>query len=327
MKENPRIGFFARVDDGGLAVESQEFIEHLHPKVMKIAVGDLPQDPDRFEGALSEGIPSDHAVEEFLKDVDVLFSIETTYNRYAFSIAKRMGVKTILRVNYEYLDALCGMMVPDLYVAPSPWHFRDIPDPKVMLPFPVNTEKIKAREIRKAKTFVHVAGHGGAYSRNGTDLVIRALPHIKSDARFIIYSQLPIAPIDDPRVELRIGSVKNYWEMYGEGDVFLYPRRHSGQSLTLNEAQAAGMAIMMTDMGPQNEFLPKEMLIPVQDVNHVDLKRRIELARVAPEDVAAKVDEFYNQDIWQFSKKSAERAKAISWETLLPEYRKMFSSV
>jgi hypothetical protein len=313
--KNPKIGFIARVDDTGLGVESLEFVEHIKPaKVLKVLIGDKPQHPERIAGIDCRGIPNKEVMEEFLKDIDVLFCIEMPYYPYTFSLCRKLGVKSILRVNYEYLDTWIGYNRPDLFISPVDWNLKYIPDPKIVLPFPVNTKKIKPREIRKARTFVHIAGNTGYMDRNGTNIVKQAIPLIKSRARVIIYNQ-------------STNPVKNYYDLYKIGDVLLYPRRHSGQSLVVNEAQAAGMAIMMTDMEPQNKFLPKELLLPVFKMSYVDIKRRIEFATIRPEDVAKKVDEWYNQDIWEFSKQSLERAKSISWEMLLPTYRKIFASI
>ncbi len=314
-----RIGFIARVDDTGLGVESLEFVEHMKPeKVMKVIAGDKPQHPERFPGitvkAEANGWVNRRDLEEFCKDIDVLFAIETPYHPHAFAIARKMGVKSVLRVNYEYLDPYPGECRPDLYLSPVDWNMKYVPQPNAVLPFPVCTEKIKYRERQKAKTFLHIAGHKGFMDRNGTNIVREAMKLLTTPAKVIIRDQAS-------------RNEKEYADLYDEGDVLLYPRRHSGQSLVVNEAQAAGLAIMMTDMGPQNVFLPKELLIEPNRILHIDIKRRIEFAEINPRKVAKKIDEFYNQDIWKFSRQSLTRAKAISWETLLPEYRRIFDQL
>lgn len=315
MENEPRIGFIARCDDTGLGNESLEFVENVRPeKVLKILVGDKKQYPDRFEGRDFYGPPDDGAIKELLSDIDVLFCIETPYNQSTFAIARRMGVKTILRINYEYLGNYVGYNVPDLFINPVDWNMQWVPQPNMVLPFPVNTDKIKFKARKKAKQFLHIAGNHGYMDRNGTSIVLDAIPLLKSEAKIIIKDQRNM-----PEPE--------YEHLYDEGDVLLYPRRHSGQSLVMNEAMAAGMAIMMTDMAPQNTILPKEMLIPVKRMGAIDIRRRIEFAEIDPITVAEKVDEIYNQSIWLNSKLSRETALAMSWQKLLPEYQRVFQEL
>ena len=61
---------------------------------------------------------------------------------------------------------------------------NDIPDPKIILPFPVDTDRIPFRERKKAQTFVHIAGNGGYMGRNGTDVVMQAIRMCRSEAKF-----------------------------------------------------------------------------------------------------------------------------------------------
>ena len=113
-----RIGFFARVDDTGLGVESEEFVCHLMPdKVLKILVGDKKQYPDRFKGESCTGTPSDGMVPALLSDVDTLFCIETPYNPRTFALARKWRKKSILRVNFEYLKVYTGNLRPDLFMS------------------------------------------------------------------------------------------------------------------------------------------------------------------------------------------------------------------
>lgn len=326
-KRKLKIGFFARVDDTGLGSESEAFIKYLQPaKILEIAIGNKPQHRGKFGGIRCEGEPGKDAIQEFSKGLDIIFSIETFYNPFACSTIRQCGVKSALRVNYEYLDTLVGMNKPDLFILPLDWNAQYIPNPKIILPWPVDTERFRPREIRTAKTFVHIEGNGGYMDRNGTDIVLKAIPFVKSPARFIIWSQRKSPKITDQRILWR-GSATRPEELYDEGDVLLYPRKHSGQSLVVNEAQAKGMAIMMTDMEPQNKFLPPALLIKPMKIFQTEIKRLIDCAIIDPREVAKKVDEIYGQNIWQYSKQSIQAAKQKSWTALLPEYRKMFRNL
>ncbi|MCP4124479.1 MAG: hypothetical protein GY751_22270, partial [Bacteroidetes bacterium] len=155
-KHTNRLGFIARIDRGGLAIESQEFIDHVKPdKVMAIKIGDMEQDERRFPDAtVIDGIPSENDIRRFLKGVDVLFSIETFYSPEMVRIARQMGVRTVLRINYEWYEET---MRPDLIITPTLYNWDNIPSPKVYLPFPINRKVLPFKERKVAKTFLHIA--------------------------------------------------------------------------------------------------------------------------------------------------------------------------
>lgn len=111
--------------------------------------------------------------------------------------------------------------------------------------------------------FVHNAGHGGLGGRNGTLEIIEAMRFVRSKIKLIINSQVPFK-CDDPRVEVRVKDYENYWDLWGEGDVFLFPEKFNGLSLPIQETMASGMAIMSTNRYPFNAYLPRELLIPVE---------------------------------------------------------------
>ena len=301
-----KLGFIARNDNSGLGIESRAFIRHFKPKVLYVKVAE--------DGARI--VPTDDEITEFLKGLDVLFTIETPYNWNTYTIARDMGVKSVLRVNYEWLPEF-SVSWPDFFLLPINYHLKDIPDPKKILFFPVEMD-YKPRKT--AKTFVHVAGMIGQADRNGTSALLKAIPLVKSDVRFIIYSQKPLE-IDDPRVEV-CGEVDDYRTMYLNGDVFILPRRYAGQSLTIHEAMAAGMPVMTTDMKPYDEIA--QFLIPVEMFGTIKLFRDVEYAIINPEEIAKSIDELYGKDISEESKQAREFAESISWENLKAEYEELF---
>ncbi|MBK9272798.1 MAG: glycosyltransferase family 4 protein [Saprospiraceae bacterium] len=317
-----RIGFLgARCDNGGLGIESKYFIKHINPeKIMVVVVGNHKAFPDRFPNAtIVKGIPTDKQIEDFVKDIDVLFCIETPYNWNAFRIARKHGVKTVMRINYEWLP-FPTPSVPDVMINPVDWYMHELPENAVYLKFPVDRSVIPFKKRKKAKTFLHIVGHGGGYGRNGTQELLKAIPMVKSDVRFIIYSQVNVEKIDDDRIEWRIGNYMNEGELFNDGDVFLFPRKYAGQALSMNEAMASGMAIMMTDMKPQNKILPKELLISPKEMTEVFINRNIEMAILDPKDIAKKIDEWANKDISRFSEISNKIANEMSWKTLRSKY-------
>ena len=333
-----KIGLIGRADRTGLGIETAEFVRHFpDTKVLIAAIPPKDAQNASYYDLNLKGLAdcevwdmplSDKVLRAFLKGLDVLFTIETPYNRNAYKIAREMGVKTILRVNYEWLEDYESN--PDIFLAPSLWHFSNYPQPSAYLPYPIATDRIKFRLRKKAKTFVHIAGNmKAANDRNGTEALIKAIPLVKNqNIKFIIKSQVEIPSIKDKRVQVICQDVENYWENWdGDGDVLVLPRRYAGQSLPLNEAMASGMAIMATNMSPQADFLPSELLIPIRGTLEMDINRPIEVCQINPRDIAAKIDEIAETDITRFSKISGHIAKEWSWDNLKPKYLTIFNNL
>lgn len=325
-----KLGLICRLDNGGLGNESIEFYKHLKPeKVLCIKIGSYPTDSSRFIGApwrkVVNGQPTDNDIREFLTGLTTAFSVETFYNPHFTQIAREMGVQSVLKINYEWLTDPAPEA--DLYIAPMDWYYDNVPTPKKLLRLPVNTDTIRFKERKTAKTFVHIAGHTGVHDRNGSGTVIEAIKHVKSDARFIIYAQegFPGYGTADSRV-LVIPELPQYDMLYDAGDVMILPRKYAGQSMVLNESLAAGFPVMMTDMSPQNDILPKHWLIPTTSSKQLMIKREIECCDADPIALAAMVDDWYGKDITKESAHAKKLATDISWKTLLPEWTSVLRS-
>lgn len=331
-----RLGLLgARIDNGGLGIQTHGFYKYLKPqKTLAINISHLnpgrPIDLNRYPDAtlVHNGCPSTDIIENFMRDLDVVLTVETPYNWEAYDIARRMGVKTLLQSNYEWFPENPPHK-PDLLIPPVNWYINKYNLPVKVLPFPVDRAEIPFRLREKAMKFLYIGGHKDtSYDRNGSECLAKAIPLVKNqDIEFIIRSQDKLDMPADPRVRYLEGEIENYADLYAEGDVFLYPRRYAGQSLALNEAISAGLAIMMTDMKPQNEYLPKELLIPTEKMDSIFIRREIEIATIDPAVLAAKIDEWAMKDITKYSRISDELAQKISWETLLPEYIRTFEEL
>jgi len=332
MRGDIKIGIIGRADNTGLGIETWEFCRHFpEAKTLIVEFESLYPGPTykiypaRFNNpVIVTEQPNDYEIRAFLEGLDVLFTIETPYNRRTYQIAREMGVKTILRVNFEWLYDYH----PDLFLVPSLYRYQDIPEPKLYLPFPVNRQVLPFKLRTKAKKFIHIAGNCKAgYDRNGTELFLKAIPYIKSDIEIIIKSQVPIAGIKDKRTRVDVKNYENYWDIWEDADVLVSPRRYAGQSLPLNEAMSRGLAIIMTDMEPQSQFLPKELSIKPKGFEPLMISRKIDMAVIDPKDIAKKIDEIANQDIRDYSKMSNRIAEAWSWESLKPKYEQIFKNI
>lgn len=321
------LGFIARCDNSGLGIESVEFVRHVMPDRLLIAIaklfGDVPERLDACHEKLClDRPPTPAEADRFLDGLDTLFCIEEPYDWSLLERARTKNIRSVLRINYEYLPEVLEP-APDLMLAPVDWYQ---PPGTIILPFPVNRSRFPFRKRTLAHTFIHVAGHLGMYGRNGTNELLRAVPFVKSDVRFIIYSQRSLEKIDDSRIEWRIRDVPDNSVLYAEGDMMIFPRLYGGQALALNEALSVGIPVIMTDMRPQNAFIPKELLIPVQRLGEIRLVRTVEKALIDPLAIAAKIDEWANRDISELSAWADRYAESISWSKLLPKYREVLCS-
>ncbi len=139
---------------------------------------------------------------------------------------------------------------------------------------------------------------------------------MKAPVKFIIYSQTEdFRRIDDPRIEYRIGDFTENCNLYKDADVFLFPRRYAGQSLTLMEAMSCGLAVIGSGMKPQSAFIPEELQLPVIPGN-LRIYRVIESGDVNPVDLANKIDSIAFSDITRFSEHSNRISSQFSWTAL-----------
>jgi len=336
-----RIGLFgARADNTGLGTQTWEFFRHIKPdKTVVIDVSDRnperEQSFDRFPGAtIVRGTPEPDVIVQFLKDLDVVFCMETPYNYDLFNYARAMGVKTILQFNFEFLEYLqdTNLPVPDLFAAPSMWHYNDVPFlNKTFLPVPVDRERLPGQRKLKVKTILHNAGQNLLDDRNGTNIFLESLPLLSPELKVIIYSQhkLEMPKTNKPiqcKVEIRDKDIHNYWEIYKEGDLLVLPRKFGGLCLPLNEASSRGMLVVMTDVSPQNKILPKMTLVNPSSVKEVQTKATLQSFSVSPEMLADKINHLSRCDmdiIGTLSRQSDIYANGISWKFLEPLYRKI----
>lgn len=340
-----RIGLIARSDNTGLGIQSKEFFDHIPDcKALVIDMTEMSTSPiithhpERFPGQrvyrlpkgfkLVGGIPS-RVIHEFLDGLDVVFAMETAYDYNIFHEAKKRGIKTILQLNYEFLDYPNGVITPpDLFAAPSMWHYDQVPDRKKFLPVPVATERFTPS--KREGTFIHVGGRPAYNDRNGTNILAEAIKSVRNRATFIIKSQQGINFRNRNRhAELQVDftNKENYWENY-TGGVLVLPRKYGGLCLPINEALAAGMPVIASNCSPNNLWLPEEWLVGGREYGVLHCKRKCAMFETSPKLLAQKIDEFCDPVFYERAvTKALELRESISWETLLPIYLKTFHEV
>lgn len=346
------IGLIARADNTGLGVQSWEFCRHMAPdRTLIIDVGHLADDRehcnktshlDRYpdDAIVWPGWqPPTHVLAAFLEGLTAVYVAETPYNYALFSLAASMGVRVVLHYNWEFLEHVArpSLPAPAVFAAPSTWHYDDLArDNKILLPVPVATDRFTPRRHGAvAREFVHLVGRPAIHDRNGTTDVLAALRLIESDVTVTLKCQEPghlerLVSEHYPRhgrprnVDIVVDSrpVRDYWHNYDHGDVLVLPRRFGGLCLPVQEAMAAGMPTIMGDQSPNDDVLPGEWLIPAHRSGRFLSRSLIDLYRVDPVDLAARIDQFASDPRFYADALTdvAALATARSWATLRPEY-------
>ena len=261
-----RLGLFgARADTGGLAAQTHDFYVHMKPHKTAVVVIDeltgYKSDTDKYVDAdylyCPQFEPTFDKLDSFLKDLDVVFCVETPYNHNLFSLARARGIKTVLQYNHEWLQhhQEPDLPKPDLFLAPSEWNRDKMPWPTKYLHVPVDRQKFPFKQRTQAKKFLHIAGHRTFGDRNGTAILLDALPMITSDVEIVIRTQddLP-RPYTDHRLTIVREDVSDRRDLYNDEDVLILPRKYGGLSLQLNEALSLGMPAIMLGIPPQNKI-------------------------------------------------------------------------
>lgn len=346
-----RVGLVARADKTGLGVQTLEMYRHLQPA--KTLVMDLSHiDRTRFavdrtlfpdatwlqpRFPVLKSIPDDASViERWLDDLDVIVACETFYYWRIIERARQRRVKTVLQYNFEFLDFLPRPDLPmvDVLAAPSLWHFDEVraqfPN-TVYLPVPVDRDRIPFRARSDGHQLLHVAGNHTGEDRNGTRIVLEAMRHVDPSVHLTVRSQHPVKVHAKVRNRVTVhGPADDYWTNFeGTESVFVMPRRFGGLCLPLNEALAAGMVPLMSDVSPQNHFLDPRSLVPTCGSEQLMTKAPIDVWDVDPVVLAERINHLAERPevVAELSAHSDRLASQWSWDTLGPRYLELFEDL
>jgi glycosyltransferase involved in cell wall biosynthesis len=343
---SPRLGLVAYATATGLGYQTRAIHDHLHPaKTLVIDLSrdkDLPLHMEWFPGArLAPAMPRLDDLEWLLDGIDVLFVCETPIAYEVFQLARERGIRTILQFNYEFLDYLShdGPLLPKptVFAAPSPWMIDRVDRRRCptiwYLPVPVDPTGITQRTITEAKTFLHVAGRPAHRDRNGTlDYLQIARRCADLGARWILACQDPtkhiIRALRDTPVEL-VGDVPTPGDLYTDGDIMILPRKYGGLSMPALEAITAGMPVLMTDIPPNNAWLPPEWLSPVGWTERFRAKTLIDVYGVNLPHLEKMMRRLYAEPatVAAWATQARSLAEERTWDALLPLYRDTLTRV
>lgn len=328
-----RLGAILRADNSGLGTLSREFSDHIgFERTIVLDNGKYQAFPERFPGGRVVSRMRHEDVDWMLSGIDALLAFETPYDWDIFKLARKRGVRTILMPMYE-CEPYPLPAFPDHILCPSKLDY-DIFKQEVAgraqvwyIPVPVNRQRVPFQPRQIAKVFQHNAGHGGIIGRNGTTELLAAIPMLKSKAKVVIYSQKRI-DFDHPQCEIRVGNFKDYWQIWGGGDVFVFPHKFDGLSLPINEALSSGMPILSTAIYPFTLSLPKHWFFNAQEFMNIRAwDRFVDVAVIDPAVIAAKIDEWFDKPIGRDSRIASGLADKISWQMLKPKYIQLFQQI
>lgn len=346
----------ARMDNSGLGYQTQAFFKYMLPiKTLVVDISGLErlpervmkQYPERFTGpnvSFVKGFPTHGDMEEFLQGLDVVFIAESAYNNDFYRLAKSKGVKVANQYNFEFFDwiAYPQFETPDLFIAPSTWNYDRVTEfckekgaKHVYLHAPVDRDVIRYRHIDSVTSFVHIAGRPATHDRNGTRTFLEAVT-LDRDLNLpaIVYTQDKALAdeirADYPRVRVK-ESVNNYTDLYKKGSVLVMPRKYGGNCLPMNEALAAGMPVIMSDLSPQNDFLPKHWLVPAKETNIEFVPRvKVPVYECSPYELYLKMRWFKSlsyKDMIKQNLHADKLADTISWKTMAPKYQEVLEAL
>ena len=347
-----KVGLLAYSTNTGLGNQTYEFYRHMKPSKTLIAdlrrFNGMKTNHSLFEGAkIANGIPNCDEMDWLTQDVDVVFVAETPLNFCLFQKAKEKGVATIQQYNYEFLNFFKqpDKPKPTVLAAPTEWNIDKIKNLQaakvVNWPVPINRQILPFREITKLQTIIHVIGRPAVHDRNGTLTFLDAIKKIGNRFKYKVFYQEPsdqraiqyFKPVKENLNRARqnlnievITDVPKYQDIYKGGDLLVMPRRYGGLCLPMNEALSVGMPVIMSDISPNGQWLPKEWLIPAKFKQkffaHVD----VDVYEADANLLAFRILEFADSTkIQDANKKADEIAERLSWQNLLPEYEKLMT--
>lgn len=341
MNENMKLGIMCFANNSGLGNQTRRLTQMLRPYRIMV-IDSTPFSPNAeqhfdwyegFQGYKVMGFPQDFEVRKFLRDITHLVVCENPMNLNLFAIARQMGVKTYCMTNYEFCDNLNkpDFPFPDVFLMPSYWKVAEMehkfPQTKVVyIPPPIDDNEFKrSRQLNFSRgsthrKFLHVVGTLATNDRNGTLDLLAALPYTKTHFTLRITSQHELPPeymTQDRRVIYAIGQEVDPAYLYEDADVFVLPRRYGGLSLGCNEALMSGLPVIMPDISPNNDLLPKKWLVPAQKKEELKARAIIDVYQSELVALAEMIDRFATMENKELSQEKFD-AYALAHETFSP---------
>ena len=346
-----RLGMIVRGDNGGIAAQTFEAWAHL--PVERTLLVDLgargrgPTDPDLYLGGrgvvrpllpmrTTAGAPKSDDWEWLLSEIDVLFAVEALYDLRVGRYLKRHDVRCVVHANPELTwgPELVGCEI----VWPTRWQLdkatRDAEvrvlhergDARRVLPVPVATERfLNQRRVRTRVTRLYHSPGTAMLDRNGTEALLGCLTKVSRPCELVLRGWPEEVPPQCGNVTVtQLDNMAGpYWRALPvDVDALVLPRRYGGLSLPMQEACAAGMPIITTDLEPQRSMFNGALhRVPVGRSVLATMKGGTfpvwDFARTA---LAEAIDHVIDTDTEALSRAALDWADANCWANHLPAY-------
>lgn len=311
-----KLGMMVFANDSGLGAQTRRLTYMLKPdKILVIDSSPFSKNKQQhfdwyegFTGYKVHGFPTNQEIRRFMIGITHMIVCENPLNFYLLEYCKQNGVKLYIQSNYEFCDHLNrDLPLPTQFLMPSYWKLKEMTDrfgkDRVQhLPPPIDPNEFKeARKVNfdrgdianRSPRFLHIVGTLAERDRNGTLDLLKAVPLTKNSFQLIIRSQHQLPEeyqINDSRVRYQIGTIKEAEDMYKDFDAMILPRRYGGLALTVNEALMAGLPVIMSDVSPNNELLPKAWVVKARKREEFMTRAMIDVYQTDPHALAQKID-------------------------------------
>lgn len=264
--------------------------------------------------------------EEVLQQMEglqgIFFFEHMNWHPQMLEAAQKLGVKTVCIPMWEWFSGhKPEWKGVDLIACPSKWTLKVVQSYGMtnsdFLTWPVDVDQLPERSVTgPGKHFFHNAGLVDAQDRKGTADSINAFRRVKNpDLRLTVRMQKEAKmPRTDDRIEIQVGNIPDYAELYKQGDVAIQPSKMEGIGFMVLEPFCCGIPTITTDYPPMNEFITdprmlvrpqwgKRKAFPTAWIPHAHLR--------IPQtgDLARKIQWCADNDLSEISK--ANRQKAL----------------
>jgi len=186
-------------------------------------------------------------------------------------LCNKLGIKTGAYVDYYSKETVAFFALYDFLICNTRRHYGVFSWHKqtAYIPWGTDVDVFKPQNFNAVKengfvTFFHSCGVSP--ERKGTDLLIKAFDVIHGPAKLVIHTQTDLK-VFYPELKEIISEMEKSARLvvrtetvpapglYYLGDVYVYPTRLEGIGLTIAEASACGLPLIVPDNGPMNEFV------------------------------------------------------------------------
>jgi len=256
---------------------------------------------------------------------------------WPIAVCQSLGVRTVAYIDYYRSNSVAKFSCYDGLICNTKRHYSVFAwhPGALYLPWGTDTDLFQPPSDHPklvndgVVTFFHSAGQS---NRKGTDLLIEAFSKMPASGKLIIHTQKKLQDMFPQQDEIACkleseGRLKVITEtvpapgLYHMGDVYVYPTKLEGIGLTVCEAMSCGLASIVPDNAPMNEFVENNETSLLVNVDSFVARHDgyyWPMCFINIEDLAKKMAFCARNLQWVISAKKKARAKMLrdhNWET------------